>query len=53
MGLWMLVSPWLLGYWRITAALWSQIIAGVLIILLSLWQIVGVEETDQNKNPNG
>ena len=43
-GLWIVVSPWILGYWRVTSALWSGIVAGVLIMLLSLWQIVGVDK---------
>lgn len=43
-GLWILVSPWLLGYWEIASALWNQIIVGVLILLLSLWQLVGKED---------
>lgn len=43
-GLWILVSPWILGYWKVTSALWSGIVAGVLIMLVSLWQIVGVEK---------
>ena len=43
LGLWLLLSPWILGYWRITSALWSQVVVGVLIILLSLWEIVGAE----------
>lgn len=48
LGLWVLVSPWILGYWRITTALWSGVVAGVLIILLSLWRIVGVEDQHTN-----
>ena len=40
LGLWLIVSPFILGYWRVTSALWSQVVAGVLIGLIALWQIV-------------
>jgi len=51
LGVWVLVSPWVLGYWRITPALWNQVVAGVLITLLALWGIVGAaEENNHDKN---
>ena len=49
LGIWILSSPWILGYWRITSALWSQVVAGVVLILLSLWRIVGVND-EKNLN---
>lgn len=53
LGIWILISPWILGYWRITSALWNQIIIGVLIILLFLWEVVGTEEKQKNKINEG
>ena len=44
LGIWLLASPWILGYWKVSAALWNQIIVGVLLILLSLWQFVGSDD---------
>ena len=44
LGIWMIVSPWILSYWRITSALWSAVVAGVIVALLALWQIVGIDE---------
>ena len=49
LGIWILVSPWILGYWRVSSALWSAVVAGVLVALLALWQIAGVED---HKNEN-
>ncbi len=46
LGIWIIASPWILGYWRITPALWNQVVIGVIITLLSLWGIVGIEEED-------
>jgi len=45
LGLWVLVTPWILGYASVTPALWSSVIAGVFIALLALWSILG---DDQN-----
>ncbi len=37
LGLWLVLAPFILGYSAITAALWSDIIAGVVILVLSVW----------------
>jgi len=39
LGIWIIVSPWLLGFSDIGPALWSNVIGGVLIALASLWKI--------------
>lgn len=41
LGIWVLVSPWILGFYAINIALISNVIAGVLIITLSLWELFG------------
>ena len=42
-GIWVLISPWVLGYASFTPALWSNIISGAVIGLLGLWGIFGAE----------
>ncbi|HEY8449825.1 MAG TPA: SPW repeat protein [Bacillota bacterium] len=37
LGLWVAVQPWVLGYAENKAALWASVIAGVLVIIFSLW----------------
>jgi hypothetical protein len=37
LGLWLVLAPFILGYAPVVAALWSDIIAGILILALSLW----------------
>jgi hypothetical protein len=37
LGLWLVLAPFILGYSAIAAALWSDIIAGVVILILSVW----------------
>lgn len=50
LGVWLIVSPFVLGYWRVTSALWSQMVVGVLISLIALWQVVegGGDDSDVN-----
>ena len=37
LGVWVAIQPWVLSYTDNATALWSSVIAGVLIVLLSLW----------------
>lgn len=41
LGVWIFVSPWILGFYEINLALWSNLIAGIAIAVLSLWLIYG------------
>ena len=35
--MWLILAPFILGYSAVTAALWSDIVAGVVILVLSVW----------------
>ncbi|MBI4032887.1 SPW repeat protein [Candidatus Berkelbacteria bacterium] len=37
LGIWVLISPWLLGFAGIAAGLWSNIIVGLLLVIVSIW----------------
>ena len=37
LGLWLVVSPFILGYSATTVALWNGIIVGVVVIVLAVW----------------
>ena len=37
LGLWLVLAPFILSYAMVTAALWSDIIAGVAILVLAVW----------------
>ncbi|HDH31173.1 MAG TPA: hypothetical protein ENH26_00110 [Candidatus Wolfebacteria bacterium] len=41
LGLWVIISPWLLGFYVNNVALWSNVVAGAAIVILSLWMIFG------------
>ncbi len=38
LGLWVAVSPWLLGFAALSAALWTHLILGVLVAALATWR---------------
>lgn len=37
-GLWLIVSPWVLGFSMVTAAVWNLVIVGLLVVFFSLWE---------------
>ncbi|KKU41613.1 MAG: hypothetical protein UX58_C0007G0054 [Candidatus Wolfebacteria bacterium GW2011_GWB2_46_69] len=41
LGVWVFVSPWVLGFSGYAFALWSNVIAGACIVVLTLWGLFG------------
>lgn len=41
LGLWILISPWILGFSEISTVLWNNIIIGALVAIFALWQLFG------------
>ena len=44
LGAWIIISPWILGFSEISLAKWSNIVVGVIMLILSLWELFGDEE---------
>jgi len=42
-GLWALASPWLLGFAHSGAFMWSNVIAGLVIVVLAVWSAIASE----------
>jgi hypothetical protein len=40
-GAFVLASPWLLGFSDITLARWGNVICGLILILVSVWELYG------------
>lgn len=40
-SLWIILSPWLLGFSSITVMKWSNVIAGTIIFLMNVWITFG------------
>ena len=41
LGLWLIASPWVLGFATNTDAMWTHVILGVLVAAVSAWAIWG------------
>jgi hypothetical protein len=41
LGLWLIVSPWLLGFAADVNAMWTHVLMGVLIAAVSAWAVWG------------
>ena len=46
LGLWLAVAPFLLLYSGTSAALWEDVIVGLLIAIFALWRALGSETQD-------
>lgn len=41
LGLWLVASPWMLGFAAVTSAMWTHVVMGVLVALVSAWAVWG------------
>lgn len=41
LGLWLMLSPWLLGFQSISVMMWSNLLVGIVFVLTGLWEIYG------------
>ncbi|MGI9508601.1 MAG: SPW repeat protein [Geminicoccaceae bacterium] len=39
LGLWLVVTPWVLGYGQMTSIVWTHVILGLLIIAAAAWEL--------------
>ncbi len=40
-GVWLVISPWILGFSSITLMKWGNVIAGLILVLINVWTIFG------------
>jgi SPW repeat len=45
LGAWLIASPFILGFSAISAALWNQLVVGLLVLVLAAW--AAMAETDR------
>ena len=54
LGAWIMVSPWLLGFSSITVMKWSNLITGLVLVLINVWEMFGerpeVSEKIESRN---
>jgi len=39
LGVWLILSPWILGYSELNLVTWNSIVIGALIIVFTFWNI--------------
>lgn len=50
LGVWIFISPWLLGFSSISIMKWSNLLVGLTIILINVWIIFGEKGRDNKIN---
>ena len=45
LGIWLVVSPFILGFNGLMNALWNQVVVGVVVGILAIWSAVAAPET--------
>ena len=43
MGVWLMVSPWILGFSAVTMAMWNAVAVGLIVAVLALW-VIGTDK---------
>jgi len=43
-GLWLIVAPFVLSYTKVTAAMWNDIIVGIIVVVLGAWAALTAKE---------
>jgi hypothetical protein len=43
LGLWVMISPWVLGYAHNRVAMWDNVIVGMVVIVLACWSALATE----------
>ena len=41
LGAWLIISPWLLGFYDVSLAKWSSVLVGAALVLINLWGMYG------------
>jgi len=49
-GIWILASPWILGFQDVALGKWSNVILGLVVIVLNTWIVFG-EKAEKNIKP--
>ncbi len=44
-GIWLIISPFVLGFWRVPAATWDNIIVGIVVLILAATRVAGPART--------
>lgn len=51
LGVWILVSPWVLDFASISIMKWSNVIVGISLVLINVWVIFGSKRAASGEQP--
>jgi ABC-type molybdate transport system permease subunit len=46
LGVWLLISPWVLGFSHVTSATYNSVVIGIFVILLATWNSIATYDRD-------
>lgn len=49
LGVWLIASPWVLGFSEIVPAFWSCTISGITLGLVALWELLGKDAQEEER----
>lgn len=44
LGIWLIVSPFILGYSNVANALWNNIVIGIAVAVIAYWGTIGKKQ---------
>jgi hypothetical protein len=53
LGIWVLISPWALGYQTVPAPLWNNVILGIIVIILAAWSALATDTSMESTTTTG
>ena len=51
-GVWLIISPWVLGFSAETRAMWDMVIVGIVVALLALWARSAIASVHGHRRAN-
>ncbi|MEK7137922.1 MAG: SPW repeat protein [Patescibacteria group bacterium] len=51
LGLWIIISPWFLGFSSVSFLTWSNVLVGTAIFLVNIWKIFGQDPESPTPRP--
>lgn len=47
LGIWLFISPWVLGFAGLTASAWTSWILGILVVIAAIWALMEVQRLNR------
>lgn len=51
LGVWLIVSPWIVGFTGVTAAAWNTVLVGAGVVILAGWALAAAPAREESNTP--